>query len=151
MTGVYCCIVLCCCYKQTNQHSPLYGCNEWFVRYPLLWQSCTNVRVLLVREGRSYTCLFCSAICLHGLYNLVICCAHTKGSPALEYQSPSEAQMPGCKPLLRSLLYRPFPSWFRSHVRACRGRTCWLRSPELWRCPRRVLAWRSQGRVAWRA
>ena len=38
-------------YKQTNKHSPLYGCSEWFVRYPLLWQSRTNVRVLLVREG----------------------------------------------------------------------------------------------------
>ena len=74
-----------------------------------------------------------------------------KGSPALEYQSPSEAQTPGCKPLLRPFLYRPFPSWFRSHVRACRGRTCWLRSPELWRCPRRLLAWRSQGRHAGRA
>ena len=74
-----------------------------------------------------------------------------KGLPALEYQSPSKAQMPGCKPLLRPLLYRLFPSLFLSHVRACRGRTCWLRSPELWRCPRRVLASRSQGRYAGRA
>ena len=31
-----------------------------------------------VREGRKCTCPFCSTICLHGLYNLVICCAHTK-------------------------------------------------------------------------
>ena len=74
-----------------------------------------------------------------------------KGSLALEYQSPSEAQMPGCKPLLRPLPYLPFPSGFRSHVRACRERTCWLRSPVLWRRPRRVLAWRSQGRYAGRA
>ena len=31
-----------------------------------------------------------------------------------------------------------------------RCRPSWLRSPELWRCPRRVLAWRSQGRYAGR-
>ena len=47
-----------------------------------------------------------------------------KGSPALEHRSPSEAQMPGCTQLLRPLLYRPFPSWFRFHIRACRGRMC---------------------------
>ena len=110
--------------KQTNT-VPLYGCSEWFVQYHLLWESRTDVRVLLVCVGAVIVRV------QYALPSVCMGCAISfsvvrtrKGSPALEHRSPSEAQMPGCKQLLRPLLYCPFPSWFRFHVRACRGRTC---------------------------
>ena len=35
-----------------------------------------RVQVLLISKGRNCTCLFCSALCLHGLYTLSLLCAH---------------------------------------------------------------------------
>ena len=111
--------------KQTNT-VPLYGCSEWFVQYRLLWQRCTDVRVLLVCVRGVIVRAQCTplpSVCMGCAISLTVVRTR-KDSPALKHRSPSEAQMPGCKQLLRPLLYRPFPSWFRFHVRACRGRTC---------------------------
>ena len=36
-----------------------------------------------VREGRNCTCRFCSAISLHGLYNLIVCWSQTHGKTHL--------------------------------------------------------------------
>ena len=115
--------------KQKQNTAPLCSCNERFVQYRLVSKTVMaelyRLRVLLVCvEGLIVRAQYALPSVCMGCAISVSVVRTRKGTPALEHRSPSEAQMPGCKQLLRPLLYRPFPRWFRFHVRACRGRTC---------------------------
>ena len=68
-----------------GEQNPLYGCNECFVRYPLLWQSCTNVQVLLMYVRgvivRAHSAL--PSVCM-GFTILLYVVRTQKSSPACE-------------------------------------------------------------------
>ena len=79
-----------------------------------------------VREGVIVCVGFAlPSVCMGCTIHCLLCANIWENSPVPGCQNLPGVHMLGLKPSPpRPLPYRPFPSWFRSHVRACRGWKC---------------------------